>query len=609
MCGIVGYIGPRKNIVQDVILPGLSALEERGYDSAGIASLVGDRLIISKAVGKLDVLRADETLNGMDEATLAIGHTRWATHGGVTVPNAHPHTDCSGDLAIVHNGIIENYHELKKNLEAAGHIFKSETDTEVIAHLIEENLKLENTSLESAVRETVGKLHGTWGLVVMHKKFPNELVLARHGSPILIGLGQDEIFVASLEDAFTSFTKRFFVLPENKVCTVRAEGCSEIAETILTADNDEVVTADPFPHFMLKEIYEQPETILRTINNGGRLFLEDGTAKLGGLEERKTELLSAKHLRAIACGTAKYSAELGSWWLIKYGGFETVQTEAASEARPNFYPSNTAVLAVSQSGETHDTLQKIKEARELGHNVFSIINRVGKAIARETGCGVYTNAGPEKAVASTKVFLAQSVVFLLLTLWFGRGREKINKDFGRALGRALLALSEDVRRTINKTNEQTKKIAEFLAQKPNAYFIGRNAGAMIAKEGALKLKEVVYIHAEAYEAGELKHGAIALIEENFPIIGVILSEEEKDAMINNLTEVKARGAKTIVVAPEGLTIPASAADEVIYFPEAHSMTAPLLAVIPLQLLAYHTAVARGFNPDRPRNLAKSVTVG
>jgi len=609
MCGIIGYIGPRKNIVKDIILPGLTALEERGYDSAGVCSLNNGELKLVKTVGKLEALRGHEGLEQMNEADVAIGHTRWATHGGVTVPNTHPHTDCSGELAIVHNGIIENYLELKKELENSGHTFRSETDSEVVAHLIEQALTDGTQTLEVAVTTAVGKMRGTWGLAVLSKRFPKEIVVARHGSPILIGLGQDEIFVASLEDAFTSFTKRFFVLPEGKVCTIHADGCGEIAETILTADSDEQVTAAPFPHFMLKEIHEQPETILRALNNGGRLFLEDGSAKLGGLEGRKQELLSTKHLRSVACGTAKYASELGGWWLTKYGGFDTVVTEAASEARPAHYPAATAVLSVSQSGETHDTLQKIKEAKELGHNVFSIINRVGKAIARETGCGVYTNAGPEKAVASTKVFLAQSTIFLLLTLWFGRGREKINKDFGRALGRALLALSEDVRRTINKTDEAARRIGNDISQKPNAYFIGRNAGAMVAKEGALKLKEVAYIHAEAYEAGELKHGAIALIEENFPVIGIILSEDEKDAMISNLTEVKARGAKTIVITPESLNVPATAADEVIHFPDAHSMTAPLLAVIPLQLLAYYTAVARGFNPDRPRNLAKSVTVG
>jgi len=609
MCGIIGYIGPRKNIINDIILPGLTALEERGYDSAGICSLNNGDLRLAKAVGKLESLRNHEDLNQMNEAISAIGHTRWATHGGVTVPNTHPHTDCSGDLAIVHNGIIENYGELRQELINAGHVFKSETDSEVVAHLIEDFLKTGSSSLEAAVRETTQKLHGTWGLVVMNKNFPDELVVARHGSPILLGLGENEMFVASLEDAFVSFTKKFIVLPEYHVCTIRANGYTGEIQVEKKAEEDEVVTAEPFPHFMLKEIYEQPETILRALNNGGRLFLEDGSAKLGGLEEQKNELLSAKHLRSVACGTAKYAAELGGWWLTKYGGFDTVATEAASEARPAHYPTATAVLAISQSGETHDTLQKIKEAKEFGHNVFSIINRVGKAIARETGCGIYTNAGPEKAVASTKVFLAQSTVFLLLTLWFGRGREKINKDFGRALGRALLALSEDVRRTINKTDEHAKKIATELSQKTNAYFIGRGAGAVIAKEGALKLKEVAYIHAEAYEAGELKHGAIALIEENFPVIGVIMSEEEKDAMVNNLTEVKARGAKTIVIAPESVNIPVTAADEVIHFPDAHSMTAPLLAVIPLQLLAYHTAVARGFNPDRPRNLAKSVTVG
>jgi len=607
MCGIIGYIGPRKNIVQEVILPGLTALEERGYDSAGIASLVENRLVLIKTVGKLSVLREHEDLKNLGAATLSIGHTRWATHGGVTVPNAHPHTDCSGEIALVHNGIIENFSELRQELISRSHTFKSETDSEIVAHLIEENIN-STTSLEGAVKKAVEKLRGTWGLVVMAKKYPNELVVTRHGSPILLGIGENEMFVASLEDAFTAHTKRFIVLPEGHVCTMRANGYTGETQPERLAEDEAVTTAYPYPHFMLKEIKEQPETVLRAINNGGRLITEDGEVKLGGLEGRRDELLGSKHLRAVACGTARYASELGAYWLEEFGGFESVQVLAASEARTRLFPEKTAVLAVSQSGETHDTLECIKKSKKRGHTVFSIINRVGKAIARETGCGVYTNAGPEKAVASTKVFLAQSVIFLLLTLWFGRAREKINRSAGRGLDRALLELPDQIKITIEKTEEKIKAVAETIKNAPSIYFIGRGPGAVIANEGALKIKEVAYIHAEGYAAGELKHGPIALLHEGFPVVGIIFDDEKKNEIISNLQEVKARGAKTIIIAPEGMEIPETAVDEIIRIPVAHQMTSPLLAVIPLQLLAYYTALARSFDPDRPRNLAKSVTV-
>ncbi|MFH1252837.1 MAG: glutamine--fructose-6-phosphate transaminase (isomerizing) [Candidatus Uhrbacteria bacterium] len=608
MCGIIGYIGPRKNIIQNVILPGLTALEERGYDSAGIASLIDGQLFITKTVGKLQALREHNDLDKMSEATLSIGHTRWATHGGVTVPNAHPHTDCLENIALVHNGIIENFSELRSLLISQDHTFKSETDSEVVAHLIEEAFNSGIQSLEAAVQKAVSQLRGTWGLVVMAKNFPNEIVVARHGSPILLGIGEQEMFIASLEDAFINHTKRFIVVPEDCVCTVTSSGYNGETQTIRLAEDEVATSPEPFSHFMLKEINEQPDTVLRAINNGARLLLDDGSAKLGGLEGRKNELLSAKHLRGVACGTAKYATELGLYWLEEYGGFDSLQTVPASEVRAQLFPNNCAVLAVSQSGETHDTLQCIKEAKKNGLTVFSIINRVGKAIARETGCGVYTNAGPEKAVASTKVFLAQSVVFLLLTLWFGRNKEKMNRSQGRELGRALLGLSEQIAQTIKKTEEQTKKLAQILAATNDVYFIGRGPGAVIAKEGALKIKEVAYLHAEAYEAGELKHGPIALLQENFPVVGIVLDDEKKNEIISNLQEVKARGARTIVIAPEGVELPASAIDEIIRIPASHYMTSPLLAVIPLQLLAYYTALARNYDPDRPRNLAKSVTV-
>lgn len=608
MCGIVGYIGPRKNIIQEIIIPGLAALEERGYDSAGIASLVDNKIMITKTVGKLDVLRNQENLQKMSEATIAIGHTRWATHGGVTVPNTHPHTDCCENISIVHNGIIENFSELRQELINNGHTFKSETDSEIVAHLIEEALNSGTNSLEDAVQKSTKRLRGTWGLVIMSKNHPNELVVARHGSPILLGVGEQEMFIASLEDAFTAHTKRFIVLPEGHVCTVRASGYTGETQPERLAEDEVMTTAYPYPYFMLKEINEQSETVLRAINNGGRVITEDGRAKLGGLEGRRDELLTANHLRAIACGTARYAAELGAYWLEEFGGFESIQVLPASEARTRFFPEKTAVLAVSQSGETHDTLECIKKSKKKGYTVFSIINRVGKAIARETGCGVYTNAGPEKAVASTKVFLAQSVVFLLLTLWFGREREKINRSAGRALCRALMELPDQIKTTIIKTEEKIKTLAKDLKDVPSVYFIGRGPGAVIANEGALKIKEVAYIHAEAYAAGELKHGPIALLEKGFPVVAIVFDDEKKNEIISNLQEVKARGAKTIVIAPEGIDLPATAIDEIIKIPTSHSMTAPLLAVVPLQLLAYHTALARGFDPDRPRNLAKSVTV-
>ncbi|KKT68261.1 MAG: glucosamine-fructose-6-phosphate aminotransferase, partial [Candidatus Uhrbacteria bacterium GW2011_GWF2_44_350] len=597
MCGIIGYIGHRTDCVQSVILPGLAAMEERGYDSAGVACLRAGQMLRARAIGKLGELRLCPEIQEMDEVGAAIGHTRWATHGGVTVKNTHPHADCTGGLVVIHNGIIENHDELRRELKEHGHHLSSQTDTELIAHLIEEAFQAHET-LEEAVRLAVSHLKGTWGLVILSARFPNELVVARHGSPILIGIGNGEMFVASLEDAFTRHTKRFNVLPENSVRTVRANGFTGSELPVITAEEMNQVSSAPFAHFMLKEIMEQPDTALRTTNFGARLIIEDGTAKLGGLEGRRDELLGCRHLRLVACGTASFAAGLGAHWLEEFGGFETVQMIAACDARPRLFPPGTAFLAISQSGETYDVLEALKAAKRGGHSVFSIVNRVGKAIARETGCGIYTNAGVEKAVASTKVFLAQSVALLLLTAWFGRQREKMNRSQGRALGRALNELPDQIRCVLEMNNSELLALATRFFISPNCYFLGRGPAYWIAAEGALKIKEVAYIHAEAYNAGEMKHGPIALIENGFPVIGIVLDDEYTSATMNNLQEAKARGAYIVVVAPNRLKLPTDLADLVLRFPNSHHLTSPLLATVPLQLLAYYSALALGHDPDR-----------
>lgn len=617
MCGIIGYIGPRQ-ATKEIILPGLSQIDERGYDSAGVVAVDDNVVVCEKAIEKkqgpsgIERVNPVETLMERDvlddvDAQIAIGHVRWATHGAISIPNAHPHTDCHERIWLVHNGIIENYQSLKRTLVNNGHDLVSETDTELIAHLIEEYLETED-DLETAVRKAVQRLEGTYGIAVLDKQQPDRIVAARKGSPLLIGKGEDEMFIASLEDAFIQYTKHVVEIPEGDVRTIYRDGYSGSQEPEIEINVEEDVTPDPFKHFMRKEIHEQPEVALATMNNGGRILLKEGSAKLGGIEKRASELLNAKHLRLTACGTAYYACKFGAKIMREFGGFETVEAVVASEAKPEYFPDDTAVLAVSQSGETFDTLRVIREAKAQGKTVFSIINRVGKTIARETGCGIYNNAGREKAVASTKVFTSQCIALTLLSVWFGRHRNTLQKSNGQAIVQALLSLPDQIRSLIEMESD-IAAVADTLVDAQSMFYLGRGAGHVIAQEGALKMKEISYIHAEACAAGELKHGVLALVEDDFPVVAIILDDDEKTDMVNCLAEVNARGANLIAIAQEGVEIPEEYTSYVIRIPSSNRHTAPILANIPLQFLAYHTALKRGLNPDRPRNLAKSVTVG
>ncbi len=613
MCGIVGYVGHRDAI--DVLIPGLEQLEERGYDSAGLAVANGHgmkaiKLVPENSASPSKELREHPEISGFRGSTLGLAHTRWATHGAVTVPNAHPHTDAQERIWVAHNGIIENEAEIRAELRSAGEQMRSETDSELIAHLIGRALDAGPAlTLEEAVRVAVAQLEGTWGLVVASDDHPDELVVARNGSPLLVGKGDGEMFIASLEDAFLRFTRRMIVLEDGDVLTVRADQLQGSHHETVELEHEDLVVEDAIEseHTMQKEIHAQPTTILNAVNHGGRLLFGRGTAKLGGLDARADDLLATRHLRTVACGTARYASDYGVQLMEQYGGFETVQSLAASEARPECFPTETAVLAVSQSGETMDTLDVLKRAREEGHTLFSIVNRVGKAIARETGLGVYTNSGAEKAVASTKVFTAQAVVFVLMTLWFGRRRGSVSKDEGRRVVRELMALSDKVADILAREDEVVK-LAEVVNGADDVYYIGRGLSAHIASEGALKITEVAYLHAQALAAGELKHGPIALLEPDFPVVALVPDDETRDDMISALKEVKARGARTIVIAEQGARVPDDCADALFPIPASHPWLAPLLCAIPLQLLAYHVARIRGINPDRPRNLAKSVTV-
>ena len=612
MCGIVGYIGSRNTV--DVLLSGLHELEERGYDSAGVAVQIEDvveciRLVPVEGSSPSKELSTHSGIGRLKQGSGGIAHTRWATHGSVSKENAHPHTDCTRNVFVVHNGVIENDSKLRKQLLDAGHVFASETDSEIIAHLIEEAWKLDcNETLEHAVRAAVAQLRGTWGLVVMSPSLPGVLVAARHGSPLLLGQGNGEMFIASLEDAFVRYTRRMIVLEEGDVVTVTADGYSLDREEVeVEVQEEENGDAARYPHRMLFEIFEQPEVVLRALNRGGRLRRDLSGAMLGGLDHREAELLALEHLRIFACGTAKHVSDYGRRLLERYGGFQSVQVIPSSEARPEFFPEKTGVLAVSQSGETMDTLLALKRAKHNNHRTFSIVNRVGKAIARETSLGIYTNSGPEKAVASTKVFTAQATVFALLMLWFGRKRDVIEIKEGRDVGRGLLQLSGKIERILRQA-DRVKQIAERLTAVESMFFLGRDLCAPIAYEGALKIMEVAYIHAQAFPAGELKHGPIAMIEEGFPVVCLITDSVDVADMITAVKEVKTRGAMTIVIAQDGIDVPDGCADELFRIPSAHSIVTPILMNVPLQLLAYYVAVAKGINPDRPRNLAKSVTV-
>ncbi|MBN1560229.1 glutamine--fructose-6-phosphate transaminase (isomerizing) [candidate division KSB1 bacterium] len=609
MCGIVGYIGGQK--VVPILLNGLKRLEYRGYDSAGIAVRINGSIVVQKQVGKIVNL---EKMINEDElpSTSGIGHTRWATHGEPNKINAHPHTDQFGKIALVHNGIIENYELLRTELKAKGYLFQSDTDTEVLAHLFVDYLCNGCTFFE-AVRQGLSRVQGTYGLVVMCADEPDYLIAARKGSPLVVGHGRGEYFIASDAAPLVGHTTDVTYMQDGEMALVTSKNV-----VIKTIDNlpvqphVECIDSDlaaiekgGFAHYMLKEIMEQPQTIRDTMR--GRLLLDDGTAKLGGIQYEFQSLLNANRLIITACGTSWHAALIGEYMLEEHLGIP-VEVEYASEFRyrdPILRPDS-IVIAISQSGETADTLAAIREAHRKGSKVFGICNVVGSTIARETDAGIYLHAGPEIGVASTKAFTSQVVVLALMTLLLGRMRS-LSHARGKEIAYELAALPDKVAQALS-SNDVVREIAEEFQWARNFLYLGRGYNFPVALEGALKLKEISYIHAEGYPAAEMKHGPIALIDKDMPVVFIATKDSIYDKVLSNIEEVKSRRGRVIAIATEGDTQIARHVERVVYVPQTIEFLNPLVTIIPLQLLAYHIAVLRGCDVDQPRNLAKSVTV-
>jgi len=605
MCGIVGITG-HENVVTDLV-EGLRRLEYRGYDSAGVAIVQTDSVRVIKQQGKINDL---ERVLPWDElhGSCGIAHTRWATHGKPSKLNAHPHS--SGALAVVHNGIVENYTALKVQLEGKGHLFRSETDSEVLAHLI---LDQYDGNLETAVQRALKLVEGTYGIAVVHADEPDKIVGARRGSPLLVGVGDGANYLASDVAAIMGHTRQVIYLDDGEMVVLTPQDV-----TTMNVDNQEVtkeiqeITWDleriqkgGYPHYMLKEIFEQPQTVLDSFR--GRILPESGDVKLGGIQLTDRELLAIKRIVIIACGTSWHAGLVGEYLLEEYARIP-VEVEYASEFRyrsPVIEPG-TLCLIISQSGETLDTLEAMREAKRRGAKVIGITNVVGSTIARESDCGVYIHAGPEIGVASTKAFTSQVTILILLTLLFGR-RRHLGIEIGKRTIEELQRIPDKIQRVLDQS-AAIRAIAEVYAQHSNCLYLGRGVNFPIALEGALKLKEISYIHAEGYPAAEMKHGPIALIDPNMPVVVISTRDSSYEKIRGNVQEVKARQGKIISVVTEGDTEIAAASDHVITIPETMNMLTPLLSVIPLQLLAYYTAVIRGENVDQPRNLAKAVTV-
>lgn len=616
MCGIIGYVGFKE--AAPLLLDGLRRLEYRGYDSAGLAVL-GERLETRKKAGKIEEGLARLVQRAPLQGHTGIGHTRWATHGPPTDANSHPHADASGRILVVHNGVIENYALLKQRLERAGHRFVSDTDTEVLAHLIGEHYQaLQGTEgelplLARAVAAALREVIGTYGIAVLGADVPGLLVGARRGSPLIVGLGEGEHFLASDSSALVSHTREVIYLNDFDLVVLTPQShhvhrlhgeASRVEISRLEFDTAAAERGD-FPHFMLKEIFEQPQTVRNTLR--GRLDAEEATARFGGLNLAPGELREFDQVVMVACGTSWHAALLGEY-LMEELAHLPVEVEYASEFRYRNAPINkhTLVLAITQSGETADTLAGLREAKRRGHKVLSICNVVGSTIAREADGGIYLHAGPEIGVAATKTFTAQVTVLSLLAILLGRMRM-----LGAAQARRLLAALEAIpeqMQAVLKLHQAVRHIARKYAQAEDFFFLGRQFNFPVALEGALKLKEISYLHAEGYPAAEMKHGPIAMIDERTPTVILAPKDSLYEKTVANLEEIKARRGPIIAIGTEGDTALGQKADEVLLLPPAPECLWPLLAVIPLQLLAYEIAVARGCDVDKPRNLAKSVTV-
>ena len=616
MCGITGYIGYRD--AYPIIISGLQRLEYRGYDSAGIVLFDGNQISLTKTKGKVSDLTAKIATNSFDKGTVGIGHTRWATHGVPNDVNSHPHLSQSGNLVIVHNGIIENYDTIKKELIKRGYTFKSDTDTEVLVNLIEEIQKKYNVKLGKAVQIALNQVIGAYAIAVFDKNKPDEIVVARLGSPLAIGIGKDkkEYFVASDASPFIEYTKDAIYLEDEEMAIIRVGREVRIRkikdDSLVDADVQELqlsleqIEKGGFEHFMLKEIHEQPHAISDTYR--GRLLREEGIIKMSGLEDNMKKLLNADRFIIVACGTS-WHAGLVAEYLIEDLARIPVEVEYASEFRYRnpIITEKDVVIAISQSGETADTLAAIKLAKSKGALVFGVCNVVGSSIARETDTGAYTHAGPEIGVASTKAFTTQITVLTLMALRLARAKGTMTSSDYRYHLQELELIPKKVEELL-KIDDHVKYISNIYKDATNFLYLGRGYNFPVALEGALKLKEISYIHAEGYPAAEMKHGPIALIDENMPIVVIATNKGHYEKVVSNIQEIKSRKGQIIAVVTEGDVTVKEMADHVIEIPETIEAFTPLLTTIPLQLLSYHIAVMRGCNVDQPRNLAKSVTV-
>jgi glucosamine--fructose-6-phosphate aminotransferase (isomerizing) len=606
MCGIVGYISKKENPNSLRLgIEALKRLEYRGYDSAGFAFLNKNKneIFCQKSVGKIAKLE-EKIADNSPLANPIILHTRWATHGGVTENNAHPHFDCKKNIYLVHNGIIENYKELKEDLIKEGHKFNSETDTEVICHLIE---KFFNGNLEEAVRKALGYLKGAYGIAVISRDDPNKIIAARLGSPLLFGLGEDEFLVASDPSAVITRTRQVINLDDNEIAVIEPDKFSILKEKPIVQIEwtPEETEKGGYPHFMLKEIMEEPETIENAIR--GRLITEEGQIRLGGLSLISNKLREINRILLVACGTAAHAARVGEYMLEEYAGIST-EVDVGSEIRYRkpVVDKKTAAVFISQSGETADTLAALREMKEKGVLSLGITNVVGSTQSRESDAGIYVRSGPEIAVASTKAFIGQLTVLAMLTVFLGRQRD-MSLVMGKRIVSEIAKLPELAKKVLRAAPE-IERIAKKYKDFKNFYYIGRKYNHPIAREGAHKFKEITYIHAEGLRAGELKHCELALVDKDFPTIAICPSDSVYEKMISNIQEIKARKGPIIVIATEGNEDIKKIVDEVIYIPKTLEMLTPILSVIPLHLFAYYVAVALGKDIDKPRNLAKSVTV-
>ena len=612
MCGIVAYLGQQN--AYEIIIKGLQRLEYRGYDSAGIALHQEGDIHVFKQKGKVKDLQdfiADKDTSG----GLGIGHTRWATHGLPNNTNAHPHQSGNKQISLVHNGIIENYAILKQELEQRGHHFLSETDTEVLVHLIEDIQEKSKLSLFEAVRVALSEVVGAYAIVVIDKANPNQLIAARKSSPLVIGIGENEYFLASDATPIVEYTKNVIYLDDDEIALINlSEGL-----TLKTISNEiktpyiqelemqlEALEKGGYEHFMLKEIYEQPQSILDSMR--GRISVNQSHVGLGGIKNYEEKLLNANRLIFVACGTSWHAGLVGEYLFEEIARIP-VEVEYASEFRYRnpIINENDVVIAISQSGETADTLAAIKIAKERKATIIGICNVVGSSISRETDCGSYTHAGPEIGVASTKAFTAQVTILTLMAMMIGKRKGTINAEKFNRLVVEMNSIPEKLK-TVLKQDKLIEKIAKIYHESTNALYLGRGINFPLALEGALKLKEISYIHAEGYPAAEMKHGPIALIDEEMPVFVIATKDSSYEKIVSNIQEVKARKGKIIAIVSEGDTEVKKIADHYIEIPKCDELLVPLLATVPLQLLSYHIAVMRGCNVDQPRNLAKSVTV-